>query len=339
MPTFDELIATPPARVAILLPDMIGTTVCAMPAVQAVRRALPAARVCLLGFTGVSEFLRDEPAAADLRLLELAQLPQQLARALKDPDQPVELALDFLSTPDSEAQLARLGITHRVGWPNDGPEPGHTVAVPFPGERHQQATEDYLDFVRALGLPAKAAPPRLTAGPATRQAARRWLEQQGAGPAPLLALGVGGGNDRKRWPLARYIELGRHLERRDHGQAVFFCGPQEAHLARQLRAQWPAALLADSLPLDLVKGLLAEARLAVCNDHAVMHLAAALGVATVGLFLASDPEQWFPYAAPSSHVVGPPLDCRPCYSEQCEHWECNHPALYEQVLQRVDAIL
>jgi len=328
-------------EVAVLLPDMIGTTICALPAVEAICAAFPRARVQLLGFERTSEFLRDEGVATHLQLLDLPGLISQIESLLGlHGTAPVDLVFDLLSTRESEAALAGLGVPCRVGWPNDQlPGPGHTVAVPFPGDKQQQSVQDYLDFLEALGLPASFQPPRLVASEPLRDEARAWLCQQGTDQPPLWVLGVGGGNSRKRWPLALFISLAESLERDRGGQAVFFMGPREEHLASELRAQQPNAIVALSLPLDLAKGIISQARLAVCNDHALMHMSAALGVPTVGIFLASNPAEWFPYDHPSRFVIGPFLDCRPCYSEDCEGWECNHPSLPTEVHQAVAAAL
>ena len=325
-------------RVAIVLPDMIGTTICAMPAVQAIAAAYPSASLRLFGFARCAELLRDEPVAAGLELLTTDGLgPQLLQRLQTGP--PTQLVFDFLSTPESEAALVRAGVAHRVGWTSDSGGPGPTIAVPPPGESLQQASQDYLDFLVAVGQPAAPMPPRLHAASSTRAAGRQWLADQGAAPGPLLVLGVGGGNELKRWPLANYRQVAAAFEEREGGQTVFFLGPREAGMEAELRALHPTALIAESLGLDLAKGVVAGARLAVCNDHAIMHLAAALGVPTIGIFLASNPVEWFPYEPPAVHVVGPPLDCRPCYAEECEEWECNHPDLLTAVGAQLNRLL
>jgi ADP-heptose:LPS heptosyltransferase len=62
-------------------------------------------------------------------------------------------------------------------------------------------------------------------------------------------------------------------------------------------------------------------------------------VPTVGVFLASDPDEWFPYPPPARRVMGPPLACRPCYREDCAGWECNDPALPGLVAAAVEDLL
>ncbi len=308
-------------RVAVVLPDMIGTTVCAQPALWAIYAAFPAATVELFGFEPVSRFLGDEPCGRDLSLLDLPLRSAQLAGLLP---QPPDVAFDFLGTDASRDALVAAGSRRLVGWPDRHGQ--ITDPVPFPSTKHQLAVQDYLDFLVAVGAPAPYAAPRLTAAPTTVERGREWLRQQGVGDAEaLVVLGVGGGNERKRWPLEHFLQLEARLAGR--GRAVYFVGPREPELVGRLQAAPGGRVVAASLPLDLGKGVLARGRLAVCNDHAIMHLAAALGVPTVGVFLASDPDEWFPYPPPSRRVVGPALPCRPCYRADCDTWECNDPAL------------
>ncbi|MNC89862.1 Lipopolysaccharide heptosyltransferase 1 [compost metagenome] len=51
----------------------------------------------------------------------------------------------------------------------------------------------------------------------------------------------------------------------------------------------PAAIVAPSLRLDEAMGLLAGAQAVIGVDTGLTHLAAALGVATIGLYCATDP--------------------------------------------------
>jgi len=324
--------------VAIVLPDMIGTTICARPAVETIREAFPGARLRLYGFRQVAEFLADEVGCEELKLLEKEDFDQRLRDQLAADGSPT-IVFDFLSTPRSEAALMAGGIRYRVGWTNEELQGfGHNVHVPAPADKAQQSVQDYLDFPEAVGVTTKLAPPSLTASKKLQEQAKKWLGEQDIGGDDIYVLGVGGGNARKRWPMENYHRVAEHLEGRG-GRAVFFMGPNETGMAAALREALPEAIIAESLPLDLVKGIVSLARAAVCNDHSIMHLAAALGVPTIGIFLASNPEEWFPYGEPSSYVVGPPLPCRPCYSEDCEHeWRCNDPDLVGRVFIKLKAL-
>jgi len=89
------------------------------------------------------------------------------------------------------------------------------------------------------------------------------------------------GSARKRWPLERFQELARRLERE---MPVEWCaGPEE---------DLPAARRCEDL--DELACWLAAARVYIGNDSGPTHLAAAAGTPVVALFGPSNPAVWAP---------------------------------------------
>ena len=52
-----------------------------------------------------------------------------------------------------------------------------------------------------------------------------------------------------------------------------------------------------------------------------MHLAAALGVATVGIFGSSNPDWTAPLGPRTAFITAAGFDCRPCYRKTCNQPE------------------
>jgi heptosyltransferase III len=90
------------------------------------------------------------------------------------------------------------------------------------------------------------------------------------------------GSPKKNWPLARFQEVARKLERR---MTVCWCaGPDDPPL--------PGAVRIDDL-YDLACWL-AKGRLYIGNDSGITHLAAAVGTPVLALFGPTNPEVWAP---------------------------------------------
>jgi ADP-heptose:LPS heptosyltransferase len=63
--------------------------------------------------------------------------------------------------------------------------------------------------------------------------------------------------------------------------------------------------------------LIESARLLVCNDTGVSHVAAALGTPSVVVSLGAEVARWAPLDARLHRVLWQPMDCRPCAHAHC----------------------
>jgi len=103
------------------------------------------------------------------------------------------------------------------------------------------------------------------------------------------------GSLKKCWPLARYRELARRLERL---MDVRWCAGPEEPLEDAMRAD----------DLYELACWLATARIYIGNDSGITHLAAATGTPVVALFGPTDPRIWAPRGPNVRVIAKPALD-------------------------------
>jgi lipopolysaccharide export system permease protein len=162
------------------------------------------------------------------------------------------------------------------------------------------------ELAELLGLPAPPAPKLHIDDRARREAAAV------AGDGPLLALGPGANFIGKRWPPDRFSALARDLVNGPlAGLPVLLLGaPEDAPIAAEI----VAAVAADGIrvvdaagKLDLLAAAAAleRAALFVGNDSGLMHIAAAVGAPTLGLFGPSDERVYGPWGPRARSVRGP----------------------------------
>jgi ADP-heptose:LPS heptosyltransferase len=138
---------------------------------------------------------------------------------------------------------------------------------------------------RTLGLDPPPAP-RLWTAPRHEAAADRLLPAGG----PVLALAPTANWAAKIWPAERFAKLARRLTAPGTplaGAAVMVtAGRDEEALARPVLDALPAAQRIDLIGLDLLTtaAVFRRCGLFVGNDSGLMHLAAAAGIPTLGLF-------------------------------------------------------
>lgn len=108
----------------------------------------------------------------------------------------------------------------------------------------------------------------------------------------------------KLWPEARWVALGRRLAGEGLAAVLPWGSPAERERALRLAAALPAATAAPRLALADLAALLAGAVCVVGVDTGLAHLAAALGVPTVGIYRATEPGLTGLYPAPNTANVG-----------------------------------
>jgi ADP-heptose:LPS heptosyltransferase len=155
-----------------------------------------------------------------------------------------------------------------------------------------------IEAARVLGLQDDPPAPYIYVGEA---AARRAAELV-AGEGPILALGPAANWVGKTWPVERFAQVaiqmlgaGGPLE---GGRLLVAGGPEDAGVLPTLRAVVPRARFIDLVgKADLVTlhAALGSARLFIGNDSGLMHLAAAGGAPTLGLFGPSDARAYAPW--------------------------------------------
>ena len=120
--------------------------------------------------------------------------------------------------------------------------------------------------------------------------------------AVRIGLVPGAGCIAKRWPRKNFL-LVEEWANRNGIETVWFLGPKEADL--KAHQSLHKCTLRCSLESSKLLDGLGSCRAVVSNDTALMHLSAAIGVTTLGIFGPSLPGQWFPYNAPSKYFQHP----------------------------------
>jgi ADP-heptose:LPS heptosyltransferase len=163
-----------------------------------------------------------------------------------------------------------------------------------------------LEAARVLRIEDDPAPPHIFTSPAIEA----YAEELTAGVGPILALAPAANWVGKTWPLERFSRVAIRLLRNpgaqlENGRLMVLGGRDEANLARDLKDvvfRGQLIDLAGKVDLLTAYACLKRARLFIGNDSGAMHLAAAAGVPTLGLFGPSDERQYGPYG-PQAHAV------------------------------------
>jgi heptosyltransferase-2 len=171
-------------------------------------------------------------------------------------------------------------------------------------------------------LPAEWPAPELRVPPAEATA---WRDRRGlaADNRPVVALAPGAVGPAKRWPKEAYAALARRLLA--DGLAVWVLGgPDEKALAADIVGHSEARDLTGRDLRDAILAL-ASAAVVVSNDSGLLHVSAALGRPTIGIFGPTSPWHWAPLNPLAATMeTTSQLDCQPCHKPVCRlgHHRC-----------------
>jgi len=148
----------------------------------------------------------------------------------------------------------------------------------------------------------------------------------------------------KTWPAEHFAELLRRLTAAGApyaGHSVFVAaGPGEETAARAVLERLPPAQIVDGISLGLgcTAAVFAKARLFVGNDSGLMHLAAAAGAPTVGLFGPTRDEVYAPWGR-HSLVVRTPESAEELIRQAREHFQDSRSLMGSLTVDHVEAMI
>jgi ADP-heptose:LPS heptosyltransferase len=269
----------PPVAV-LLRPLGLGDLLTGVPAIRAVRAAVPGHRL-VLATTAVLE-----PVA---RLIDAVDevLPARELEPLDWPGPPPELAVDLHGKgPASHVIVADLEPARLLTFGS----PGYPGPVWYPDEHEVRRWCRLVS--EGLGVPTD---------PDALDLAVPTVSPPVAGAAVVHP---GAAFPGRRWPAERFAAVARRLAAQGHDVRITG-GPAEAELARSVAvaAGLPeAAVLAGRTSSLELAAVIAAARVVICGDTGVAHLATAYRRPSVVLFGPVSPALWGPPPRPQ-HVV------------------------------------
>lgn len=320
---------------------LIGDVVFTTPAIRALRRRHPGARLSYLVEPEAAPVVAANPhldqvivapkPAGFWRVVPDLALARRLRAARFD------LVIDFHGGPRSSWLALATRAPTRVGYEVAGRSWMYTVRVPRPRElRPRHSAVNQWDLLLPLGFdPPDPATDATEMGedPRALGTALARLRQVDVIPGvhDVILLHVSAGNPFRRWPAGSFVELAAELAGADpRRRVVLTSGPSEADAAarigedarRRLGPPRAGAIVCDvAFDLPELRALLGRAALFIGGDSGPLHVASTTPVPIVGIYgptLSARSAPWRPPGLVTESVELPDLACRPCDQRRCE---------------------
>jgi heptosyltransferase III len=332
-----------PRRILVTRMKFIGDVVLTTPVIRSLRHALPDAWIAYMGDAGAVTLLEQNPYLNEIIPFDFSAptLREQPRVAWLLRRRKFDTVIDLFGNPRS-ALLTRLsGAPVRVGLDRPGRGRFYTVRVHDAPQR-KTAVGFHEQFIRAIGIePAFHAPEIFLTGEEKRAG-----QQMLARERRVVVLHPGATWPAKKWTPEGFAGVAVRLQKEQNVDVVLTGGPKDADVVQQVTALASGGLRSFvGLPLRQLAALYATAAVVVSNDAGSMHIAAASGTPTIGLFGPGEEDIWFPYDAGKGHkALRKDVPCHPCHLDVCTRegagfMECMKLLTVDEVLGAVSAAL
>ena len=335
-------------RILVKLPNWVGDSVMATPALDFLREQLPDAEIIGLARSAVGGVLQGHPSLNEIITADERSLPPAIAgQLLEKPFDAVALMTNSLGSAWFALRRIRSRVRvgyarsgrrlllshaipfHRPDWQTPAPQPiskrSQVNGIGHPGHMVQYYIHIAEAAVKALGVDADAdhltldTPLTLPRSEKVEQEMNQFLAEHNPRGLPMVAINPGAAyGGAKRWPLKRLVAAGEHCAAALGGVLVSTASPFETALNDELasHARTPLLRLGERLDLPGLTELLRRISLLFTNDSGAMHIAAAVQTPTVSIFGPTDWNVTYPWSR-RAVVVRQSPPCAPCLLREC----------------------
>ena len=319
------------------------------PAVRAIRRAFPDARIGLLAKPWVVPVFEDSPHVDELLIYDAQGRHRGLAgkfRLARDLKSHSFDAAILLQNAFEAAFITRLAnIPRRIGYDTDARRLLLTHPVPCtPAIKTIHQTGYYLRILQGIGITAADDRLHLTIGRRHRQRAERILKDCRVNRDDII-VGINPSatfGPAKQWFPHRFAELADRLRNEFGARILIFGGPGDQPLGSRIaRAMMhPPVDLSGRTTLGEAMALIERCSLFITNDSGLMHVAAALETPLIAIFGSTNPITTGP-VGPNSRVIQSQLPCSPCLKPHCPegHLDCMNQIDVDTVFNAAEEML
>jgi ADP-heptose:LPS heptosyltransferase len=279
-------------KIAVVRANALGDFIFALPALEALRGAYPQAEIVFLGCAWHASFLAGRPGPIDRVVVIPAT--KGVSASPDYTEDPIEQERFFEAMRKEHFDLAlqihgggrysnpfllKLGAKVTVGLktPDAAPLDRWIPYIYFQSEIMR-----YLEVVSLIGaIPNTLEARILLTDPDMNEAWKVVPERE----KPLVALHPGAGDPQRRWPPEKFAAVGDALASANAHVVVTGTREEQAvveEVVSTMKAE--AQNICDRISLGGLASLFSRCRVVVSNDSGPLHLAAAVGAATVGIY-------------------------------------------------------
>ncbi len=298
----------------------------------------PKVKIDFLTETFAKDAVENNPLVNKVLTIERTEFPLKVAYRIRK--EKYNLILDLWSNPRS-AQITFLsGVKYRVGFGYRGRKYAYNILATSERGKHHSA-EHNLELLNALSIPIISKNIHYYVSNEDDLFGKEFVRNNFSNNDYIIGIIPSGGWQSKRCDASMWVKICKAISEKIKSKFLIIWGPGDEEDANFIRNNLSdLSVLSPKTSVKQMSGLINNCNLIIANDSGPMHISAALGVPTIGLFGPTDPKSHRPFSELSDYVINENLFCRICNLQECIYkHECFMDLSVDIICEKVSSLL
>jgi lipopolysaccharide heptosyltransferase II len=326
-------------KILLIKPRGIGDIVLSTIVLDNLNKKFPSAEIHYLTETFAKDALANNPLVSKVHTFEKSEFVLKVAARLRK--EKYDLIIDLWSNPRSAQITFLIHAKYRVGFSYWGRKYAYNIlGTSEKGEHH--TAEHNLELLKAIGIEITSKRIHFYVSKGDDNWAKEYMKNNLPAGKKILGVLPSGGWASKRCDANKWVEICKAIKKK-YDDIVFLIlwGPGDESDAEFIKNNLgDEAVLGHETNIGKLSALIKNCDLVIANDSGPMHISAALGVPTLGIFGPTNPKAHGPYSPNSDYIIKEDLHCIICNKLVCPYkHECMTQLPVEMVLAKVERIV
>ncbi len=327
-------------KILIIKPRGIGDVILSTVTLDNLKSEFPEASIDYLTEKPSNLFLQNVDSVNDILIMDKSDLKGKLTTILKVRKGKYDLVFDFYSNPFTAQVTFFSGAKFRAGFPYRGRKYAYNLLGPEERAKYHSALL-HLKFLEKLGINSETQNLYFGIDSTSMEKAEFYFFNNFAKNDLVIAISPSGGWNSKKAPVEKFAEFADSAAEKLNAKILILWGPDDKTEAEQIASLMKMkAFIAPPTSIVEMGAFLEKANLTLANDSGPMHISAAVGTPTIGLFGPTAPEFHGPFCKNCDYVIIDELDCIKCNLLECpKNKECFSQMKSEVVINKMKRLL
>lgn len=325
-------------KILCIKPRGIGDIVLSTIIIENLISNFPGVKIDYLTEPFAKPSIEDNPNINKILTMGKKEFPLWVALRIRK--ERYDLLIDLWSNPRT-AQITFLsGVKYRVGYSYRGRR--YAYNIPATSERGTgHSAEHNLELLKAINVPIISKNVQYFLSPSAKEYANSIFKSYFNENDFVVGIIPSCGRESGKCEASKWVEICQGISKIYDTKFLIIWGPGDKDDADYINKNiGEKAIVAPETDLKQMAGLISLCNLIIATDSGPMHISAALGQRTLGIFGPTDPVGHRPYSPISDYVNKADLFCIICHKIKCPYGhECMLELPVDLVLSKISAIL